>query len=786
MSTRAEILEWLEGRTRTLGWDALISIDASVLNRGLAEHHVEQVIAGIELPPVNGEINGRSDPARVKGSESIYIYNMRLGPQRLSFTNTSIERSTALLVSDMLSGVMVFRAATSVGAGRVHKIETLSTQNAPQLVMELNLMQGVQNVADDGVIALDLDNAHRFSTSIIVDPALDSTVDRFFSQWLKGLNPEHRRFPLGSFIADSNDALAPRQFLMRTLAKDDLAQDIDDKRFSSQSQEGELLLMLTLRDGTPGFLPTPDSDLRSLIPSDGGAAYSFAGLLSHSVFMRRLLKPALQRQSPNGSFYFEDALDGAISLTGYFSIAVHPGLDYSGEYAGLPYRISSGKLPFTFPHRVKVVNAGLRFAYEGQIAFDFVYWLMSTAPMARAAIGGFKGHTARTLQLDAVRRSGIIVLGPAESFSDGLSAKSVDGAQGVQPSDLIGEGLKSAWHAQADPFIDQNCNHHFASLKLEVPATPVDYYKPTSGQSVTLTDVSLPADLAMFGYYDAPVDFTTIIPSHAQVISSGTLLLGTIPSFPATWALEGAGGESKLGRISPQGLYHAPELARYEHRRQVVAVLSWGQLRLNKLIDIVPAFISLSPVIQVCNAGQSQTVRASAIREGMAEWQVAPSEHPGALAPDKDNDAWRTYKAAPSVPGLDYVLDTIECSTSDSDSAATAQVLVIHSDPTNAIEVSPLQGASSIRLSFRLGSETLPPELVNWELVHGDGSVVNGLFAEAQGGRGPYGLIIATYETVSTGGIPLRFWDYCILPLPLATFFSDGPIGKTNDLDAHS
>jgi hypothetical protein len=280
----------------------------------------------------------------------------------------------------------------------------------------------------------------------------------------------------------------------------------------------------------------------------------------------------------------------------------------------------------------------------------------------------------------------------------------------------------------------------------------------------------------MFGQVGAAQDGLHIVEQSPLLLAGASLQFTTEPLGQGLrWSLENApGSEGNPGTITAdEGLYRAPPahtMAQGLHR--VLVVVRDASNRVATALVTIQAYgVSIDPLIEVCNYGESVTLSAGLLGDGVPQWSIknrVEGESGELIGDDPQGD--RTYVAHGDVSGKSYVLDEIEVRDSLSGQARSAWMLVIQSKGVG-LHVRPRADASPVAGQIQLEATIngIVQSDTQWRLgadSPGEISTTGGLYISDPLAPQRFVLILAEVDIPTFG----RFEGYLILPLPLNDF----------------
>lgn len=277
------LVSWLAEKSRLLGWDAILVLDRSKLNRFLIQEYISRFNSASYMPPITAS-------KQVVPTQRELLYNYTLDYPRLSFESADLRDSTANLTLRVVGGTLV-TMEMSQGVEHAIKVDVADPLDGPIVSMKLNLSDVTGDVDKDGRVLLDLakggDIKVDYSTSEFMQIKLGDLMQSEFDK----LTPEQRLFSLSTLAAGSNEYMRPVKFDVRTQASGPAARN----RASDEYGNGAVVMFLTMEGGQAGNFPGTGSDFRYLIPDDTGKKYSATVLFDGALVGSSMVGPAFSK-----------------------------------------------------------------------------------------------------------------------------------------------------------------------------------------------------------------------------------------------------------------------------------------------------------------------------------------------------------------------------------------------------------------------------------------------------------------------------------------------------------
>ncbi|WP_175651645.1 hypothetical protein [Pseudomonas sp. Marseille-P9899] len=733
MSTLAELLSVMKGKSLTLGWGAIVVYGRDKANALLLEQTIERLQSTDSyIQPISGELY-LEDIVRTR----MYLHGLQLSAPILSFEAARRRSQGATLRFPVEGGMVVTAIAPAGSFERVVRLEQQLPLAQATLSMHLDLRRTTGG-SNAGSVFIELHEGTEITTSFGYDDATRKAVAAFFEKKFQDLDSTRRRFDLGSIGKEEVPELTPETFDLRTATRGDGAQP-----GSPDYGDGAIELYVRFKGGPAGDAPGPSFPY--LLP-DG---FSGSLVLSSRVLFDKVLKPQLLRDIGYG-IGFADYAGGKDTAWVLKANA--------GEFAApfdYHYTVRNGDFDAVFSSDMKTTfgpegsHPPLTVSTDGSLLS--VYWKKTTStPFARVIHWdwpsgdewdygnlnlSYEFYLAFSAQLMS---DGVVGFFPHMTSSNSLIVSGHDWLPD------LGAGHQSR--------INEVAKEHFLPVVLKmfegVKPPAVDTFITRNllfpGRNALLPNrVFLPGDLLLVGEVQQPF---VVQPAEAMLAAGGSLVFTTHPAQSGiTWSLAGVRGQQDgFGSIDSGGRYTAPAAnTLVQGFISVVVTASKGagsaKTTASTLVHVVRETVAVSPLFQVCDAGASQIFSASALGAGTLRAVLDNPGNGGSLTADGHNQ-WR-YTAGPRDPREYFVLDPVTLTDSASGASKKNFILVIHDVLTLRIQLdepSPGQGG---QLRAFVGPTEVPAAQVEWKVI-GDGRVdAGGRYSPPASGIAGFDLI---------------------------------------------
>jgi hypothetical protein len=749
-----------------IGWNAIVAYDRPKANKVLAQEYIERFSQSEGyMPKLTGAVP-------ITASELEYVYDYLMDAPRLSFINSPITSSKALLTMKVLGGSQ-FTIVTELGRGAaVGKVAEYDALQAIPYEMDIDLMIATGSIDEGGKVVLDLHAG--YGPLLYFGPTRKQREEggKFMLNKLKSMNPVITTYVLNEMQSQEGQFLKVKYFDIKTHQEPG-----STLAHAENYGEGEVLLFITMEGGTNGTYPANDNDLKFLIPQGD---YSSTTVLGQRFLMAQIFAEGLKQIAAGSAFAYK--LNGPVD--GFISDVEIT----QGQYKGPPILSSSPSFAkiassgFVLP-LIKVTNSShfqLSVVEDEQLQID---WSGSAEQECTVAPRGGSDIYGRVVaswkysikfQFDLAGEDGELNLTPlADSKFEQLKLSPgtfVDRPYGF-PFNEIADDLEPRLSSELNACMDK-----FAAVVARVDAFRLNSLLFRGENIVRFTRSDFPGDLALFGQLAPQLDVFDISPLEYVIGQGGTHTFTTVPSKNVTWAVEKIEGYTGYaGQITSAGVYTAPVKSELEEwglhfvRARIKATA--GNAVAYALVTVVTRPISINPLVTTCNAStaslpQTREFAAGALAVGELDWRVAGNTG-SSLAPSNNVPGGQTYTARQAETDLPtaYTLDEVVVTDSEGTSESS-WVLVVHKQLLGEIKIEENPQLSPGQIQFVVASDEGNFEGVTWDLVKGGGEInsVTGVYTANQHDSSRFALITAYLNLPSP--IPDLNCHY-ILPLPL-------------------
>ena len=772
-----DLVEAMQGKSSTTGWDALVLYDQRKTNELLYQLYVERYNTGVGMIEPKSMDIPWGDQGYVE-----HIYNLKFSAPKLSFEISRAEDAPRTrLTMDMIGGMIVSTNTLPGGIRFVTRINTLLPIGGPQLWMDQLITQG--RVSEGGGVMIDLQYADNFHANFVVGELAQGQIGMMFKEYFEGLAPEQKCFPLGNLIGDLNGILTPVSFEIKTRASDQ-----DAFAESPEYGDGAVMLFITLKDGVNGTA-FPNNSSTYLIPGDGeGTQYTGTMLLSSKFFMQKVIKLELERAIGRGLVLVPDIEGSNVANTVKATAGggvgdtrdttfLYIGQDGNGNPAQLAAYMLLQDLKYTFSKddvnrlRVSSGSSGKHLQVTWSASGKHYYLIHQGNPDKGTVINfeyNYSVELQSEIQLD--KSSGVVSFSSAnitESsatvtfLSDGGDYWNYDGKE--QNERTIIRSVQAVLDGAIPDF--------------KIPAIDTFFVRNLlfPGQNaMQLTQAFLPGDLALFGHIDPLRTTVAIAPLNAIIEAGSQVQFSVTPDLVnPTWTVQDVDGEADgIGSIG-DGLYFAPTQTQLKKDTLTVMVTVQGVLqgvavKSSTLVSVIHTAIQVGDIYFMCEIGSTKLIQATTLRDDVLTFRVVNSSWGSKLQAVEGAINHRLYTAGTNMdPEVTYPVDVVEIRGSVSPVYIYIVLMKagLFSLPVVIDESSdPAQGC----VRFVLLGNQGPVESVKWSLLAGVGSIdeATGIYTEPD--TIPVGSLVVISGVVKISGITVS--GLMAVPLPLSRY----------------
>lgn len=701
-----ELLEWMQGRSVTLGWNSIVSYDRSRVNKLLEYQYVTKTGDDNVLPPISG-----SEP--LAGGTSMEFSNLVFGKPLLSFENASLSHARAKLTMPFVSGAFA-EVSGYEPVLHVSKYSGIVPGSSYTLSMEIPLEEAPGEIGEQGEVLLDISQGNDFRVNFVEEEAAQKKIGEFFKLRYDSAPDEVKRYQLSMLDKQGNAALTPVSFHVRT-------QPAPGNKTLGSSDYGDGAIVLFIKTSCStsdpdGTLPTDSSNFQYLIPSntgeDGQDLYSGTVLISNKTVMKYLVAPYYMSICSNLQFDIKNgnsndqlcelrAQEGGTYSAG--GVKVEWSLQIPPTYFLQTHYAVSGRTESTVPGPLELpcqdmsfipINNGLRSnwarTYDQQFT-DISYDKYGSQTSYERITIQFSNSSDLQVKMNA---GNIVSFDPLGGNHTTVAVYN-DGWIGVNSAQQ--RSVREQITEQVEISVQSFNNCRIPGIDLFTLANLLFPEKNT----LQLNEAFLPGDLACFGQLDTEKSTYRLMPLLPTVVVTGSEQFVLQPPVgngqTVSWSVQSIDA-GPAGIIDTNGRYQAPsdiESAQTSHRDMVIATIDAGTPQTRtaaSVIEVVRSSISVFPAFAqtMSNSGAVVMLRANAIASGAVSltWTL---EGPGSLQASPDNNLEACYvpPEAADMNASIVRMATIRVSDTVSGSSASSSIVILKSGNTFNYQVDP-------------------------------------------------------------------------------------------------
>ena len=771
----AELTQRMSGKSITLGWDAVVFLNRAKVNSLLEQQYITRFNRDSFMKHITGAASMTPD-----GQEILELSGLILSQPRLSFETASLRNSRATATMDIVSGsVSYVTKGSNEKPGSVLYSYVVTANQGCTLTMDIDLAASQGTVNEQGKVIVDIGEGYNCRCNLVNEEKAQEQLGLFFKDLYMEQKPEDRVYELGMLDLRDVDLLAPRSFIIRTMATEQGA-----LRDSDDYGEGAVVLMVRTKGNTEEGEQPSEGALDYLIPNDvdpktGKAKYSGAVVLASRAVFDWYFQYPIQNMLGHGTIFERvnesnyvarslKAVSGSLPLPSYdhrwydsagrieevASVGTHQ-LDFYNTVSDKALKILptpdaalslswySGiqKKPFQVHIWDFIIgnsyhNSDAEFEANVSIVFD---------PVVNPATNKLL-FEVRDLTADfSLKYQAVLDSYSNYDFENGLRT---DYAPAVQDK-----------FAHYQSFFQDSSKFHSFGIP-EINALAISNLLFPEKNVLQLTDARLPGDLLMVGHID-PTETTFTLAPLLPVIKAGTSITFDIVqltrrSTEVTWTVRSVDGARALGTID-NGTYTAPavQLLDGSASRNVVTAtyideITGKEVTASALVTVVMASVVVTPAITLIDMSDSKSksksvkLKASTLGSGPLKW--TPRDDIGSLVVDGSEATFTPPTTALPDGTLQAVLFDVEDTITGDKTVAT----VLLRQGFYSLDVSPaihpgLRPADAALLTV---SGDFEPALYKWDVVAGEGEVDpnTGIFTAPSVISVPYSVVKISAE----------------------------------------
>jgi len=750
------LVQRMQGKSVTLGWDAVVTLNRAKVNQLLAQQYIQQFNMNSFLKRLNALV--KLDEA---GRVGLEMSGLLLSLPLLSFENASMTRSRARLTMNVVSGMIAYKSLGTTP--RILSSFAVTEAHGFSVVMDIDLEAVSGAVDKHGEVILDLSKAYDFSCDMVEDPLERLALGRYFGGLFTRLPASSRVYRLGMLDFDPDDKLAPRSFIVRTQA----APSGRDPNSASYGDGGVVLCVRTRQSDHDGT--NPGEDFPYLIPDDtdpdtGKHLFSGSLVLASRVIFDRHFHGYLETNIGNG-LILEPLNDSDVTARGYRArggVCTVERMHLKREAGPLQCELISHRdldLPFAAVDNGSLaltVTAGeggqLKLSWRNVSVHMFKFLEVWYDPVNPADPRNEDVNMRITTEFDLHLRvevdpvSGEVVFLPGTGNRVACHTEKLGGEQTYQPFMKI--ACEERIVARLQEINQQLQQINMVGLELFA----LSHLLFPEQNSLVLTHGALPGDLALFGHVDPrftsfAVDptFVTVEAGNQVPFKALSTRLGVEPAA-LTWSVRSVEATRSAGEIGQDGTFTAPPRDRMlgQAVRNVVTasgVIDGKEVSASALVVVVGEGTVIMPSMATIDLRDPFGVelRASSLGNTQLQWNLVSG--PGTLQPD----GLRAVYTPPESVDAGMAVAMIE--VKDENTGGTALATMLISKSVFGMNVEPYwHPGIPPKGRLRLNAEgVLPEDEIGWSVIAGGGTVdpVTGEFTAPERITMPYSVVQA-------------------------------------------
>lgn len=779
-NSKAAIIQWMRVKPRLLGWGSIAVMDRAKLNRLLSQEYISRFGSHSMLPPIDGD-------ASLVGNYKVYLQNFILDRPRLSFENADLNSSKARLRMTVIGGNQVNLERR--GDWSIYRIDWIDPLVGPQLSLELDLNDVPGDVAQDGAVFLDLQRSDDFQLSFPDHNQIQQLSADFFKRKFQALEPAQRVWQLGQIVPGPEPMLEPASFRLRT-------QSAPTADFGEQG-DGAVLAFVRMHGSHEGSLPGNDSDFKYLIPSED--KYSATVLFDKPRLMVATLLQALRPLfSDDAAFAVTHGEQGQIesvkAISGHMSFARQAFSRYGNSFFAIEGQRIKYEVHWCLTLDPIMLKDNLRISFIDE-RLELVWGLK---PVGLTEVVGIRDDLGFLNEDDFRQLDDIPITYPTEltaayqmnergemellDFSLTLPDRPQPPEEGTEiPASpatsainrelvlklILLEMLIVTSLAVLDPLsslvqsvirpIRRNLQ-----ANLMVEQTARETLRTKFGGAIIADDVVMPKDIGCFGSIAPRLTTFELSPLEPIISARATQPLTVTPLTPGlSWYAELVWGQSSSPGTVIDGLFQAPPVSAIDGdfiRVKVTATDPQTGFSASALITVVTNVLSVSPLVELCDAEDRVPLSAAGASGADLEWRILGDTPEGRLA--STTGSHNTYFARPDSTTSEHLIERIE--VCDKATGQTRQICIVTRSRSSASVV--LQAMDLAKGTAQLQLQVNASDLeADWTVLAGPGRMEQNLYHADRASAERFAIIEGRFEFPPFG----VFTNVIILVLPL-------------------
>ncbi|MCQ9470071.1 hypothetical protein NRB15_06935 [Pseudomonas alliivorans] len=811
------IVAWMKNPDNNVmwGWGVIAALARANLNTLLLLEYIKRFSSEAYLPPISAEVQTVEDQWKEVLDQFI------LDAPRLSFTNDDLGQSRATLTCVMLGGTQLTQYK-NVNTWEVERLICIDPLQGPRLVLNLRLDEVPGLVDAEGGVHLDLKHSDDFILTFAHTERERKLGGDLFKDLFNALPDNKRIWKLGSIRRGSDELLHPQSFKMRTQSAPQASRDTRAVSYG----DGAVLLFIRMEGSQEGG--DVPAEYRYLIPDNAYKDYSATVLFEAAQAHRTLhvIEKVVQEVSSfvkGAEFtYTQDAtgrITKAVAKNGYLELPSDSKKLLPGYVDGTWITPRVDRTGSTFDARsvspiTITLNGDNGAVLTWKAAADegaFIYLEGS----------GFDFFVAKkSIEFNATCTYEFLEVGNDLVIKPTLSVTFANTLLDYQSSlpiftpamaaFLLGMSMNlSMWDRDRGESRLAEALRHELKASLSVSSSIKEMIDLNFSRAIVPDVLRAPRDIAAFGRVNPTGTQFTISPvEHVMGVDTWFSFVTNPQGVEVTWSIDNPEGDSTdFGAISGVGKYYAPGADALEKtftRVRVTATDAVSSHQSSALVTVLAKPLTVNPLIQVCDAGQSVELAGGGLGGANLTWSInnPVAGESGELQPSSLPDSDWTYQSRAVIDAKKtYVLDEIV--VVGAQTRASAWVLVRHADPTLTISavgpatsssqtqqiqspapiidpVGPAPSSKQTPQNHHIQLQALvnnKPQTVVWSIAPGGPGTIddNGLYTVVAQKTPHFVLIFGALEHPIAGTME----GHIILPLPLL------PLSSKRTVEGH-
>ncbi|GAB7529473.1 hypothetical protein PS3A_18820 [Pseudomonas sp. 3A(2025)] len=789
MSTQTlqRLLAWMgDPDTNVMwGWDAIVALARSPLNRTLARDYLARLGTERQWPAFSGEIMTIDEQFKQ------VLHGWVLDAPELSFQGSAINGQRARLQVPVIAGQQI-GLRKQVDTWQVVSLAGFDPLLGPGLALDLHLEQLSATVGDSLHVSLDFQHSDNWQLDFAPTSSERAKGGAFFqTQFERLLTSAQRQFNLALIEPGENPLLRPQSLQLRAQSRD--AQD-------AEGADGALLVFVSMAGNEEGA--GIDSTFRYLIPDDEPLDCSATVILGQRSASEALQPGTLLAACAEmiGSTDFacthdaDGVLQSAVAQAGALTVEPRPATWPTFTYEAQPLTVTLDS-----PALKLAANSSepltIDYLADGRVTVEwtteqYVATTLRFSSPSGADYPAFAVNERCALHLSASYK-------PATADADTLTLEHWRVYVGPQARPATEQATfyfesdmaRWAWQAFAgyvssrlvallQPAVDSAVRSRLKQdfkVHTSTAAQASELFTLGFGQVLHADTVARPRDLAVFGHIDSLPGTFVLEPAQVLIKAGASQAFNVLPAVQGlAWTVEALPpGAGDPGCISLAGVYQAPVAEAIEGpfiRVRVTASQAGRAFQASAQVTVLRESLTVNPLIQVCELDEQVELRAGGLDPGRLEWSIRnPVDgQSGRLTVHDDKGRTCTYTStAQTVPGQTYVLDEILLRDSDG-ASRSVHVLVVLDLPRLSLSVAPDAALAAGQIQLQAHVNGTSPQGVQWHLPLGGPGELDadtGVYSIDSSATQPFLLVMARVEIEA---VNLVLEGHLLLPLPFA------------------